>query len=129
MLDVSDTNIRNYIERGSKPSSDVLEKLAQIIPGINALWLLTGEGEPFLNNQPSDQSTTASVKKNSGVIGSHGTQVNFEVPSTFDDCKQQLAVLTAENEGLRSTVAALETALSAKEEILTLLRGGHNRPN
>ncbi len=38
-------------------------------------------------------------------------------------------MLTAENEGLRSTVAALETALSAKEEILTLLRGSHNRPN
>jgi hypothetical protein len=74
-------------------------------------------------------ATTATVKKNSGVIGSHGTQVNLEVPSTFDGCKQQLAVLTAENEGRRSTVAALETALGAKEEILTLLRGGHTRPN
>lgn len=128
-IGATDTNTRNYIDRGSKPNAEYLGKLLKRFNDINPTWLLLGEGAPFLTDTPVDQSTTASVKKNSGVIGSHGTQVNLEVPNTFDDCKQQLAVLTAENEGLRSTVAALETALGAKEEILTLLRVGHNRPN
>lgn len=128
-LGISETNIRNYTDRTSKPGFEAIEKIALTFKQVNLAWLVTGEGEPLLTGSTSDQSTTATVKKNSGVIGSHGTQVNFGVPSTFDDCKQQLAVLTAENEGLRSTVAALETALSAKEEILTLLRVGHNRPN
>jgi hypothetical protein len=128
-IDVAETTTRNYLNRGTKPGAEYLEKVYNSFNEANLHWLLTGKGEPLLTDVPVDQSTTATVKKNSGVIGSHGTQVNFEVPSTFDDCKQQLAVLTAENEGLRSTVAALETALNAKEEILTLLRVGHNRPN
>lgn len=129
-MGATDTNTRNYIDRGSKPNAEYLGKLLKRFNDINPTWLLLGEGEPFLPDSAArDQSTSATVKKNPGVIGSHGTHGNFEVPSTLDDCKQQLAVLTAENEGLRSTVAALETALGAKEEILTLLRVGHNRPN
>jgi transcriptional regulator with XRE-family HTH domain len=48
VLDVSETNIRNYLNRDSKPSSDVLERIVRHYPEVNTLWLITGEGEPFL---------------------------------------------------------------------------------
>lgn len=128
-LDVGETTVRNYFSRGNNPNAEFLAKLTNTFEYVNMSWLLTGKGEPVFGDSSNTDITTATVKKNSGVVGSHGTQYNIEMPSTFDGCKQRLALLTTENEGLRSTVAALETALSAKEEILTLLRGGHNRPN
>lgn len=46
-IGANDGTTRMYIDRGSKPSSDYLEKIVRSIDGVNANWLLTGEGEMF----------------------------------------------------------------------------------
>lgn len=48
-LDIAPTSIANYLnkERASKPSSDILEKIANTVTNLNLYWLLTGKGEPF----------------------------------------------------------------------------------
>jgi hypothetical protein len=38
-----------YEERGTVPSAEVIARLSQAVPELNALWLLTGSGEPFGN--------------------------------------------------------------------------------
>lgn len=45
---IKDGTLRMYIDRGSKPSSEVLEKIVRAIPNVNAAWLLTGDGEMFV---------------------------------------------------------------------------------
>ncbi|WP_294533454.1 hypothetical protein [uncultured Bacteroides sp.] len=48
-LDIAPTSIANYLnkERASKPSSDILEKIANTVANLNLHWLLTGKGEAF----------------------------------------------------------------------------------
>lgn len=48
-IGIPPTSISNYLSkaRASKPTSDLLEKIINIVPGLNASWLLTGVGEPF----------------------------------------------------------------------------------
>jgi hypothetical protein len=47
LIGVNEGTTRNYIDRGSKPGSEYLEKVARSVEGLNTNWLLTGEGEPF----------------------------------------------------------------------------------
>lgn len=51
-IEIAPTSISNYLgkERASKPSSDILEKIINAVDKVNAYWLLTGKGEPFISN-------------------------------------------------------------------------------
>ena len=81
---------------------------------INPIWLLTGQGEPFLNaNEPSVSTTTIEGKKNKG-IQSTGNGTNTINNITLDDCKKDLA--TAHKE-----IALLTSQLADKERIIQLL--------
>ena len=44
-IGVSPTTIQGMFDRGTKPGFEVLEKIINTFPFINANWLLTGEGE------------------------------------------------------------------------------------
>lgn len=130
MLDVSDTNIRNYIERGSKPSSDVLEKVVQTIPGINTSWLLTGDGEPFLPNSVApNQSTTINAKKNAGPIQTNTGNAQVTNNIELEDCKRDLEATRKDAAAYQREIALLQGQLKDKEEIITLLRASYNRSN
>lgn len=50
-LGIAPTSISNYLSksRASKPTSDILEQIVNIVNDVNALWLLTGNGTPFSN--------------------------------------------------------------------------------
>lgn len=128
LLDVSDTNIRNYIERGTKPSSDTLEKLLQIIPHLNPLWLLTGEGDAFLI-QPGEfaQIGPTTVKNNSGnAIGvNHGkaTQQQGAGPTSTE------AELLLKIQHLEAQLAMKDAVIEAKQESIDLLKAAYGRPN
>lgn len=52
-INVAPTSISNYLskERTSKPSSEMLEKIVNSVENLNAKWLLTGNGEPFINDE------------------------------------------------------------------------------
>jgi transcriptional regulator with XRE-family HTH domain len=128
LLDVSDTNIRNYIERGTKPSSDTLEKLLQIIPHLNPIWLLTGEGDAFLL-QPGEsaQIGATTVKNNSGnSIGiNHGraSQQQGAGPASTE------AELLLKIQHLEAQLAMKDQVIASKEETIDLLKAAYGRPN
>ena len=134
----STSNTNNYIgARQTEPKPDYLAKVLNHFNTINAHWLLTGEGEPFLIAGAALQAqTNISGKKNAvNVTGTnHGTatQNNY----TLTDCEKSLAAAQKENELLREQLVmkdvllgAKDDLIAAKEEMLSLLRAGHNRPN
>ena len=55
-LGIAPTSMSNYLSKGrySKPSSDILEKIVNEV-GVNAQWLLTGEGEMTGKSQPKTE--------------------------------------------------------------------------
>jgi len=145
-LDVADTNIRNYIDKGTKPSSDVLERILRTFPRTNPTWLVLGEGEPFLNEgsesgvtQTGDfnqagTSNKQTIKGNKGNVqtGNGSTMNNL----TLDDCKSDLEKAQREIEYLRGQLtpaealaASKDVTIAAKEETISLLRATYNRPN
>ena len=131
MLDVSDTNIRNYIERGTKPSSDALEGLLRNIPHLNPAWLLTGDGEPFLPDTAPTTTNTTHIKNNSGIGINNGNAT-----ITLEACQRELATSHKDSEHLRAQLASAEALLAAKDatiaaqaETILLLRATYTRPN
>lgn len=64
-LDVSYQNINNYLEKGKKPSFEVMQKAYSIFADkINSDWLILGDGEMFRSNianpyAPSKVETTS----------------------------------------------------------------------
>ena len=133
-IDVSETNIRNYIDRGTKPSSDVLEKIALQFPQTNLEWLLTGNGAP-LRTDPDGELTQTNIsgKKNAvNVAGGKANQTNIilsECEKERDAYKAQLDKAVSENELLRGQLKMQESIIAAKEETISLLRASFNRPN
>ncbi|UOR06487.1 helix-turn-helix transcriptional regulator [Hymenobacter aerilatus] len=111
-LGVSETNVRNYIERGSKPSSDFLEKLIRHFEHINSTWLLTGQGEMFLNEQRTTQIKHTAKNSGQAVITNHGNATMHY--TKVADCEKDLLVAQKEIELLRSH-------LQDKERIIQLL--------
>jgi transcriptional regulator with XRE-family HTH domain len=128
-LDVSETNIRNYTVRDSKPSADILERIVRQYPQINTHWLITGEGEPLLTPVPSDQSVTTNVKKNSGAIQTNTGNARVVNNIELEDCKRDLEATRKDAAAYQREIVLLQGQLKDKEEIITLLRGGYNRPN
>ena len=127
---VPDNNTQNYLEpRFAQPKADYLEKVMLHFRSINPQWLLTGQGEPF---QSDTGGTTANIdaQKNKGNIqnntGSHNT-ITYNVK--LDNCERDLEAAKKENEHLRTQLDLKDALLAAKEEMLVLLRGSHNRPN
>ncbi|GAB2540175.1 S24 family peptidase [Rufibacter soli] len=55
---VNEGTTRNYIDRGSKPGIEYLEKVFRSVEGLNASWLLTGEGDPFIKGGNSKEKDT-----------------------------------------------------------------------
>jgi transcriptional regulator with XRE-family HTH domain len=61
---VPDNNTQNYLEpRFAQPKADYLEKVMLHFGSINPKWLLTGQGEPFLNQTTEPR---AAYQNNSG---------------------------------------------------------------
>ena len=134
MLDVSDTNIRNYIERGTKPSSDALERLLQNIPHLNPAWLLTGEGEPFLSDSTSGANSEVNYTGNNygNNVGSNrgGLVTQHHGPHTSPDERDTKLVLAQQEiESLRTQLAMQAALLASKDETIAVLKSAFSRPN
>ena len=125
-LDVSETTVRNYFNRGSKPNAEFFEKLSNSFEGVNLNWLLSGKGEPFLpGKQPAQNISTTKGKGN--IVGQNITTAIGNV--TLDDCKRELVSTQKEVEHLKQQLELKDALLAAKEEMLVLLRGSRDRPN
>jgi transcriptional regulator with XRE-family HTH domain len=114
-LEVSETNIRNYLERGTKPSSDVLEKLANTFEQVNIVWVVTGKGDPFLPgaSESTTSATTIEGKKNKGIQNT-GNGNNTINNISLDSCKRDLA-------SAHEKITLLTSQLADKERIIQLL--------
>jgi hypothetical protein len=125
-LGVSDTNTRNYIDRGSKPNSDYLQKLLRRFDSINPTWLLLGDGEPFLGSATPTTTNTAHIKNNSGIGINNGTATQH---ITLEACQRELEAVKRDAASYQREIALLKGQLEDKNEIIMLLRDGYNRSN
>lgn len=133
LIGESSTNTQNYVgARNAEPRASYIQNVLNHFNTVNAQWLVTGKGEPFAEG--SEPTTNVSAKKTKGqVIGVNNGTATFQ---TLADCEKDLADARREVEQLKEQLAAKEALLAAKddliaakEEMLSLLRGGHNRPN
>jgi hypothetical protein len=93
------SNTHKYLNGTTRPSPDYLEKVVLRFRDINAFWLLTGEGEPFLPDAPngvlSDKKISRSlVTGNVGrdAIQNHGVSGNEQaLKREIELLKEQLA--------------------------------------
>jgi hypothetical protein len=141
-LEVSESTTRNYLDKGSKPSTDYIERIATHFDSVNLVWLITGKGELFLTDKSESGSTQtgnfnqAGTSNKQTIKGNRGTvQNNTGSGNTItnnvklDDCKRDLEAAQRENEYLRGKLQDKEELLAAKDETITLLRASFNRPN
>jgi hypothetical protein len=142
LLSVSDGTVRNYVDSKTKPGAEFLALMIQKVPGLQAHWLLTGEGDPIIADKPDSRITQtgdfnqAGTSNKQTIKGNRGTvQNNTGSGNTItnnvklDDCKRDLEAAQRENEYLRGKLQDKEELLAAKEETITLLRASFNRPN
>lgn len=126
-LELSETTIRNYVDRTAKPSSEVLEKIVTTFKQVNLVWLVTGQGTHFLTDESEsgntqtgnfNQAGTSNIQKVKGnknnVQTNNGDHATITNNVKLDDCKRDLA--TAQKE-----IALLTSQLADKERIIQLL--------
>lgn len=114
ILGISDSTVRNYTDRTSKPGYEVLEKLYRSFKRINLPWLFGEPGEPLLPEQSSERELLIVQKENQGnVIGTnHGTVTHTH--NTVADCEKDLKIA-------QTKVEHLTSQLQDKERIIQLL--------
>lgn len=133
-IGMPDSNTRNYLNKGTKLNSDYLESISSHFSHVNLSWLITGIGEPFLEG--SEEAVNVSVKKNKGQTVGVNNGTVAQNSYTIADCEKERDIYKAERDSLakevgllRDQLAMKDQLIAAKDEMLTLLRGGHNRPN
>ena len=74
VLGASDSTVRNYLYRDTKPGYEVLEKLYHSFRHINLPWLFGEPGEPLLSGVAEDAPIYQTAKNNRGgqMIGRVG---------------------------------------------------------
>jgi hypothetical protein len=143
------TNTSNYVTGRNKPSAEFLERILIHFGNINAQWLLTGKGEPFLSDKPEtgttqtgnfNQAGTSNIQKVKGnknnVQNNNGDHATITNNVKLENCKRDLATAEKEIQHLRDKLVAAEAlaaskdvTIAAKEETISLLRATYNRPN
>lgn len=97
-LGIQRSSVSHLLAGRNKPSLDVLQKILNHFPRVNATWLVTGETP---NNSPdsSDSSTTSAVKTKEEV--STIDKVKDEDPPEYS---KQISLNKPENKKLVSIV-------------------------
>jgi hypothetical protein len=115
-LEISEATTRNYLDRGSKPGADYLQKILERFERANITWLLTGIGEPLLpKSGEASEPRSISQKNISGgqTIGVvHGTATQNQY--TMAECEKDLA-------SARKEIALLTSQLADKERTIQIL--------
>jgi hypothetical protein len=110
ILDTSDSTVRNYIYRDTKPGYDVIEKLYRSFRHINLYWLFGEQGEPLLASPPAGAtgSVTASKKITRSLVV--GNAANATQNQAGDSDKDVL-------------IEQLRSQLADKERTIQILLG------
>ena len=112
-LQVSESTTRNYLDKGSKPSTDYIERIANQYSKVNLVWLITGQGEPFLAGAGETSEPRATYQKNISGPAQTGNKALYPTLS-LDDCRKDL-------QAAHEKIALLTSQLADKERIIQLL--------
>jgi hypothetical protein len=118
----SPTNTHNYTSGDTRPKPEYLKKVLVQFRNINAHWLMTGEGEPFLSDPITGTTQTGNfnqvgtgnkqvVKGKGNVVG---TNLGTITHTTLPDCEKDLAAAQKE-------IALLTSQLADKERTIQIL--------
>lgn len=118
---VSEGTTRNYLDRGSIPNAEYIATLLRSVEGLNANWILVGEGTMFLSaatTRGGIQNISGGnvVGQNSGsgdVTQTHNTGTISQAQA--GDCEQKLASANLE-------ITFLRKQIEDKELIIQLLQ-------
>ena len=112
ILEASDSTVRNYIYRETKPGYEVLEKLYRSFRHINLPWLFGEPGEPLLTGAGGAVSNNKNFR-NSQAIGHVGRDAinNRDVTHNHDASARKLAAATREIELLKEQLADKERTI------------------
>jgi predicted transcriptional regulator len=133
-IGLSETTVRNYTDRNSKPSSDVLAKIVSTFDQVNLVWLVMGKGEPFLpvTSSKVPQPTfgtfrkaigtavtemAAEAKANSKAVSADANSIN-SMP--ISNCEEKLKMA-------EQSIEQLKSQLKDKERIIQLLEQQLNK--
>jgi hypothetical protein len=112
----SPTNTQNYVgSRNAEPRASYLENVLRHFTLINPLWLLTGEGRPFLpdEEEAADIIQVLTSPQNKGnVIGTNNGTATV-TNTTLADCEKDLKVANEK-------IALLTSQVADKERIIRL---------
>jgi transcriptional regulator with XRE-family HTH domain len=111
-LELSDSTVNNYIAKGTMPGADVIEKIALTYSNVNIVWLVTGQGEPFLPGGPQHRSATYIA----------------EYERERDAFKAECDYLRKDIEFLSEKLDLKDHIIYAKDETIAALRGSTKRP-
>jgi hypothetical protein len=92
-MDISYQNINNYIEKGKKPSFEVIQKVYEIFKDrLNPTWLILGEGDMFIDGvtHPHASSANASATASSSVEPTGMTKQLFDYQSMIIELQQKI---------------------------------------
>lgn len=133
-IEISENTTRNYLNKGTKPSTDYAERIASHFTNVNLVWLITGKGKMFIDEMPPvNNTTTTRIKKvSSGAVNSGtGNQVIIleACQQELEQTKRTAADLQKENEFLRAQFDTKDALIASKEETIELLKAAFNRPN
>ena len=130
-LGVSETTVRNYLDRGSKPSSDFLENIVTHFEKTNPVFLLTGNGEPLVgiidSGIDSGQVSIISSKNNSGNVAgtNRGTMTqtisHFKAKGSGETDVTMVTLTGAEHDALHREIELLRAQVADKERTIQIL--------
>ena len=110
-LEINPGNIRNYMHKGNRPGSDLLEKIANTYPQVNLVWLLTGKEEPLAPIRgPLDISTDT-------------------VHTSLYSCQHELNMARNEIGSLREQLKTMDELVATKNDTIDLLKSIANQIN
>jgi hypothetical protein len=132
------TNTSNYVTGRNKPSAEFLERIILHFGNVNAHWLITGGGEPFLS--PPTENTLSNVNDqkffrsqvtgtNNGPNNQQQHNTNPSASTQDPDLKTKLTLAEQEIQHLRTQLEMQAALLAAKDETIGLLRGSYRNPN
>lgn len=135
-IGVSETTFRNYIDRDSKPGTEVIEKIANSFEKVNIVWLVTGKGEP-LADKPSGTTVNSTVSGEQSTVTNIGQSVGGVLNiNSLDSCKAslvealgQITLLASQLEASKTLLEAKDTIIAAKDDTINMLRAAYTRPN
>jgi hypothetical protein len=130
-LDVAETTTRNYLNRGTKPGTEYLEKISNSFSAANMHWLITGNGEPLLTGGDSQVSQIRDNYGNSVGSNNKGGKVTQHHTGATSPGERDTKLALAEKEiqHLREQLAAKDALLASKDETIAVLKSAFNRPN